>query len=86
MPEGFHPDDMLHVILDGLAALSDRIEGRTRSDIYERPWEHYAGDDDDPKLSRDGYVAVLAMADDRITAMLSKSVPLPEVPEWPRPG
>lgn len=69
-----HPDDLLHVILDALNEHQHQIAHGTLE-----PWLAYSGDDDDPKLSSDGYLAVLAQADARVQDMLSRSIPLPEV-------
>jgi len=54
----FHPDDPFHVILDGLGELLDQID---RGEIA--PWENYpAVGPDDPKVTSDGYIAVLHTA------------------------
>lgn len=63
-----HPDDPLHVILDALTSQLKLI-----SDHMIYPWEDYSGDDDDPKLTRDGYVGVLAFAHAYIEGELSAS-------------
>ena len=62
-----HPADPFHIILDALAILKARIE----EDPTFRPWEDYAGDDDDPKLTKGGYQSVLEAAEEIITRTLN---------------
>jgi hypothetical protein len=60
-------DDELHVILDALGELLDQIDRDETN-----PWADYDGDPaDDPKMSRDGYLAVLAAAQANIEARLA---------------
>jgi hypothetical protein len=52
-----HRDDFVHVLLDALQALQERI------DDGERPWRQYTTSPaDDPKASEAGYLALMARA------------------------
>lgn len=67
-----HPDDPMHVALDALAFMASEIENNPNY----CPWDDYWGDDDDPKRSKDGYLAVIANATTLLEARLSRSEPL----------
>lgn len=69
----YHPDDALHVILDALADFRHRLEGGEVA-----PWADYGGESGtDPKVTEDGYLAVIERARELVQVMLSRSTPLP---------
>lgn len=62
--------DELHVLSDALIVLRDSIV--VHHDI--EPWTDYdARDDDDPKCHRDSYLNLIALASERVTAVLSRA-------------
>lgn len=67
-PNGFHPDDVFHVIIDAVSELKIQIE-----DDGLTPWHNYTSEpDEDPKSTRDGYLAMLELAQSYAESALNR--------------
>ena len=74
LPTGFHPDDIWHVLSDGLGALDHLI--RTSGERAGEPWTEYTTEPTtDPKCHEDGYREVMAIANRYVTDRLDRSEP-----------
>lgn len=58
--------DMAHVLLDGLNALRAGIEAG------DEPWKGYDGDEDDPKLTAEGYEELIEAAETALNEVVEQ--------------
>ncbi len=66
--------DQAHVALDALTLLQAAI------DAGSKPWLDYEGDEDDPKVSEDGYKSILTETCRKLSAMIGLEPSAPQCP------